>query len=92
MILSTKKEVVMLNNIVFYFNLLVFIFGSIFLFFLIIRYGFLRLYYRYFDKRPFEIKINGFNYIINPKSKEFIVDQMKRQREQNKKENNNENL
>ena len=51
-----------------------------------------RFYYRYFDRSPFEIEINGFNYIINPKSKEFIVDQMKRQREQNKKENNNENL
>lgn len=82
----------MLNNIIFYFNLVVFILGSMFLFFHIIRYGVLRLYYRYFDKRPFEIKINGFNYIINPKSKEFIVDQMIRQREQNKKENNNEKL
>ncbi len=82
----------MLNNIVFYLNLTVLILGGMVVFYPIIRYGFLRFYYRYIDKRPFKINIEGFNYIIDPKSKEFIVDQMKRQQEQNKKEKNNENL
>ncbi len=82
----------MLNNIVFYFNLVILILGTLFLFFPILRYGWLRFYYRYLDKRPFEINIQGINYIIDPKSKEFIVDQMKRQREQKQKEKNNENL
>lgn len=78
----------MFNNILFYLSLTVLVLGG----YPIIRYGCLRFYYRYIDKRPFEINIEGFNYIIDPKSKKFIVDQMKRQQEQNKKGKNNENL
>lgn len=58
-----------------YFLITISVIGLVFYLRPFVRY----VYIRYFDKTPFEINIDGKNYLIDPKSSKFMIEQMEEQ-------------